>query len=212
MPREKQFSQNYICHRTFIKDIFDLAFLCRYTPYNTNGDLNVYTTEKYTPNVYTYTPPAMATFDLGSTTDFVDSTTFDQRQPIDTLPDTNGLLSTTVSPATITNNSHLGTERHLFWFLFCRKAILCIASQCLFCRRIISKDCFGRTRQNLFVYHRSNRWHDEEAARPVQDLHLQTHGNWLLTAFSLPFLALSDRRRLLQISAFARFLCFAFCL
>jgi nuclear receptor subfamily 1 group F protein 4 len=78
-----------------------------YTPYNTNGDLNVYA-EKYTPSVYTYTPQGMATFDLSSaTTDFVDSTTFDQRQPIDALPDTNGLLSTTVSPNTIINNSHL---------------------------------------------------------------------------------------------------------
>lgn len=77
-----------------------------YTQYN-NGDLNVYT-EKYTPPVYAYTPQGMATFDLQtSTTDFVDSTTFDQRQPIDNMPDTNGLLSTTVSPNTITNNSHL---------------------------------------------------------------------------------------------------------
>jgi hypothetical protein len=58
----------------------------------------------------------MATFDLQtSTTDFVDSTTFDQRQPIDNMPDTNGLLSTTVSPNTITNNSHLGLL--LFFFL-----------------------------------------------------------------------------------------------
>lgn len=81
-----------------------------YTPYNTNGDLNVYA-EKYTPSVYTYTPQGMATFDLSSaTTDFVDSTTFDQRQPIDALPDTNGLLSTTVSPNTIINNSHLGPD------------------------------------------------------------------------------------------------------
>jgi nuclear receptor subfamily 1 group F protein 4 len=76
-----------------------------YTQYN-NGDLNVYT-EKYTPPVYTYTPQGMATFDLASTTDFVDSTTFDQRQTIEIMPDTNGLLSTTVSPNTNANNSHL---------------------------------------------------------------------------------------------------------
>ncbi|XP_054161870.1 probable nuclear hormone receptor HR3 isoform X2 [Oppia nitens] len=78
-----------------------------YTPYN-NGDLNVYT-EKYTPSVYAYTPQGMATFDLSATTnDFVDSTTFEQqRQPIDSLPDTNGLLSTTISPNAIINNSHL---------------------------------------------------------------------------------------------------------
>jgi hypothetical protein len=83
-------------------------FKYRYTPYN-NGDLNVYA-EKYTPSVYTYTPQGMATFDLSATTtDFVDSTTFEQqRQPIDSLPDTNGLLSTTVSPNAIINNSHLG--------------------------------------------------------------------------------------------------------
>ncbi|CAG2104689.1 unnamed protein product [Medioppia subpectinata] len=51
----------------------------------------------------------MATFDLSATTtDFVDSTTFEQqRQPIDSLPDTNGLLSTTVSPNAIINSAHL---------------------------------------------------------------------------------------------------------
>ena len=94
-------------------DLYPGYFKFRYTPYNANGDLNVYT-EKYTPSVYTYTPQGMATFDLSSaTTDFVDSTTFDQRQPIDTLPDTNGLLSTTVSANTIINNSHLGWHLNL---------------------------------------------------------------------------------------------------
>ncbi|XP_076324587.1 putative nuclear hormone receptor HR3 isoform X1 [Tachypleus tridentatus] len=69
--------------------------------YAYNGDHNT-----YTPNGYTYTPQAM-TFDLAGT-DFVDSTTFDQLQHLDNpIPDTNGLLTTTVPAATISNNSHL---------------------------------------------------------------------------------------------------------
>ncbi|XP_076332844.1 putative nuclear hormone receptor HR3 isoform X1 [Tachypleus tridentatus] len=69
--------------------------------YAYNGDLST-----YTPNGYTYTPQAM-TFDL-SGTDFVDSTTYDQRQQLETsLPDSNGLLTVTVPSTTISNNSHL---------------------------------------------------------------------------------------------------------
>ncbi|XP_022248309.1 probable nuclear hormone receptor HR3 isoform X1 [Limulus polyphemus] len=69
--------------------------------YSYNGDLNT-----YTPNGYSYTPQAM-TLDLAGT-DFVDSTTFDQFQQLEnSLPETNGLLTTTVPTTTISNNSHL---------------------------------------------------------------------------------------------------------
>ncbi|XP_022245950.1 probable nuclear hormone receptor HR3 isoform X1 [Limulus polyphemus] len=69
--------------------------------YAYNGDHST-----FTPNGYAYTPQAM-TFDLAGT-DFVDSTTFDQRQQLETpLPDTNRLLTTTIQTTTISNNSHL---------------------------------------------------------------------------------------------------------
>lgn len=132
----------------------------RYTQYN-NGDLNVYT-DKYTPPVYAYTPQGMATFDLGSTTDFVDSTTFDQRQPIDALPDTNGLLSTTVTPATITNNSHLGMFIRFFYFVNWKKKTKSIIH---LINRITSKNSFWCTHKNLSLYNWTNRWHDEKASR-----------------------------------------------
>ncbi|RWS15127.1 putative nuclear hormone receptor HR3-like protein [Dinothrombium tinctorium] len=70
-----------------------------YTSYN--GNLSTYDGS----NGYAYTPNVM-TFELGNPNDFVDSTTFDQRQSIDTVPDTNSLATTTVSQ-TISNNSHI---------------------------------------------------------------------------------------------------------
>lgn len=115
-----------------------------YTPYN--GDLNV-----YTPNGYTYTPSAM-TFDLGSTTDFVDSTTFDQRQPLDTMPDTNGLLSTTVSQATITNNSHLE--------LLAKTVADAHARTCLFTTEQIA-DMMRKTYDPLRVHYFKSMSHEE---------------------------------------------------
>lgn len=59
-------------------------------------------------NGYTYTPNVM-TYDLGSTTDFVDSTTFDQRQQLDSVPDSN-CLSVVVSPPSINTNAHIGNS------------------------------------------------------------------------------------------------------
>ncbi|XP_035221414.1 probable nuclear hormone receptor HR3 isoform X1 [Stegodyphus dumicola] len=68
--------------------------------YNYNGDLNTFTT-----NGYTYTPQAIQ-FDLGST-DFVDSTTFDQQQQLEPIPDASSLLIAVVPPGPMTTNSHL---------------------------------------------------------------------------------------------------------
>ncbi|GBO03134.1 Biotin--protein ligase, partial [Araneus ventricosus] len=68
--------------------------------YTYNGDLNTFST-----NGYTYTPQAIQ-FDLGST-DYVDSTTFDPQQQLETLPDANSLLITVVPPGPMTTNSHL---------------------------------------------------------------------------------------------------------
>lgn len=67
--------------------------------YAYSSDLNT-----YTPNGYTYNPQGLA-FDVASN-DFVDSTTYDQRQQLEPLPDTNSLLLTTVSPQPSTN-THL---------------------------------------------------------------------------------------------------------
>ncbi|CAN7984174.1 unnamed protein product, partial [Ixodes hexagonus] len=53
----------------------------------------------YTPNGYAYTAtPATIQFEMS--TDYVDSTTFEQRQQMDPTPDTNGLLSTTATTTT----------------------------------------------------------------------------------------------------------------
>jgi len=81
------------------------------SPYN-NGEINA-----YTPISYAYTPPALEFGMAASTTDFVDSTTYDvHRQStnsstttttMESLPDTNGLLSTTLSQTTLHTNSHL---------------------------------------------------------------------------------------------------------
>ncbi|RWS31307.1 putative nuclear hormone receptor HR3-like protein [Leptotrombidium deliense] len=73
-----------------------------------NGGYNSYSSNLSTfdgSNGYAYTPNVM-TFELGNPNDFVDSTTFDQRQSIDVMPDTNSLLPTNVSAA-IGNNSHI---------------------------------------------------------------------------------------------------------
>ncbi|XP_023216350.1 probable nuclear hormone receptor HR3 isoform X3 [Centruroides vittatus] len=67
--------------------------------YAYNSDLTT-----YTPNGYTYNPQGLA-FDVASN-DYVDSTTYDQRQQLEPLPDTNSLLLTTVSPQPATN-THL---------------------------------------------------------------------------------------------------------
>ncbi|KAG8182668.1 hypothetical protein JTE90_019693 [Oedothorax gibbosus] len=66
--------------------------------YSYNGDLNSFTT-----NGYTYTPQAIQ-FDLGST-DFVDSTTFDPQQQLESISDASSLLITVVPPTA--TNSHL---------------------------------------------------------------------------------------------------------
>ncbi|KFM57713.1 hypothetical protein X975_09753, partial [Stegodyphus mimosarum] len=71
-----------------------------FSRYNYNGDLNTFTT-----NGYTYTPQAIQ-FDLGST-DFVDSTTFDQQQQLEPIPDASSLLIAVVPPGPMTTNSHL---------------------------------------------------------------------------------------------------------
>lgn len=81
------------------------------SPYN-NGEINA-----YTPISYAYTPPTLEFGMAASTTDFVDSTTYDvHRQStnssttttMESLPDTNGLLSTTLSQNTLHTNTHLG--------------------------------------------------------------------------------------------------------
>ncbi|XP_077562965.1 nuclear hormone receptor 3 ROR-beta isoform X3 [Haemaphysalis longicornis] len=51
----------------------------------------------YTPNGYAYAATPTITFEMN--TDFVDSTTFEQRQQLDSTADTNGLLSTTTPVA-----------------------------------------------------------------------------------------------------------------
>ena len=63
----------------------------------------------YTPNGYSYSNQTMS-FDLSST-DFVDSTTFDPRQLLEPIPDTSSLLSTTISTGNTTpapSTSHIG--------------------------------------------------------------------------------------------------------
>lgn len=80
----------------------------QHIPYLSNGygysnDLNA-----YTPNGYSYNNQTMS-FDLSST-DFVDSTTFDPRQLLEPIPDTSSLLSTSISSGTITptpSTSHI---------------------------------------------------------------------------------------------------------
>ncbi|GBM27292.1 putative nuclear hormone receptor HR3 [Araneus ventricosus] len=74
--------------------------------YNYNGDMNA-----YTPNGYNnYNSNQGLTFDLSST-DFVDSTTFDPRQLLEPIPDTSSLLSTIVPssgpPIANSNASHI---------------------------------------------------------------------------------------------------------
>ncbi|XP_064472270.1 probable nuclear hormone receptor HR3 isoform X5 [Ornithodoros turicata] len=65
----------------------------------------------YTPNGYAYTTTTGPTIAFEMSTDYVDSTTFEQRQQrqLDTVPDTNGLLATTTTPvpATTSISSHL---------------------------------------------------------------------------------------------------------
>ncbi|GFR19860.1 probable nuclear hormone receptor HR3 [Trichonephila clavata] len=73
--------------------------------YNYNGDMNA-----YTPNGYNYNSNQGLTFDLSST-DFVDSTTFDPRQLLEPISDTGNLLTTIVPssgpPTATSNTSHI---------------------------------------------------------------------------------------------------------
>ena len=74
-----------ICFFFFLLNLF----FERYNPYTSS--MNSYDSS----NGYTYTPNVM-TLDLGNENDFVDSTTFDQRQGIDSVPNSNGLLPNSV--------------------------------------------------------------------------------------------------------------------
>lgn len=67
----------------------------------------------YTPNGYAYAATPTIAFEMS--TDYVDSTTFEQRQQLDSTADTNGLLSTTTPVAVPASSlaSHLGQSLSL---------------------------------------------------------------------------------------------------